>query len=68
MYRLLGGVKCTLDVLSVPVVRWCEGGTVKGSNFKSAILNFMKVQQIFSRRCSVAERPPAGYVLHVTPS
>jgi len=26
-------VKCTLDVVSVPVVRWCEGGTIKGGNF-----------------------------------
>ena len=66
MYRLLGGVKCTLDVLSVPVVRWCEGGTIKGPNFKTAILNCMKVQHIFSRRCPVAEGPPAACVLHVT--
>ena len=66
MYRLLGGVKCTLDVLSVSVVRWCEGGTKKGGNFKSAILNFMKVQQIFSRRCPATDGPPSGCVLHVT--
>ena len=66
MYRLLGGVKCTLDVLSVPVVWWCEGETRKGGNFKSAILNFMKVQQIFSRRSPVADGPPADCVLHVT--
>jgi len=48
VYRLLGGVKCTLDVLSVPVVRgvkctldvlsvpvirWCEGGHYKGREF-----------------------------------
>jgi len=59
-------VECTLDVLSVPVVRCCEGGTIKGGNFISAILNFMKVQQIFSRRCPVAEDPPVGCVLHVT--
>ena len=66
MYRLLGGVKCKLYVLSLPVVRWCEGGTIKGGNFKYAILNFMKVQQIFSRRCPVTDGPPAGCVLHVT--
>jgi len=59
-------VKRKLYVLSVPVVRWCEGGTIKGGNFKSAILNFMEVQQISSRRCPVAEGPPAGCDLHVT--
>ena len=65
-YQLLGGVKCTLDVLSVPVVRWCEGDTIKGGNFTSAILNCMKVRQIFSRRCSVADGLIAGCVLHIT--
>jgi len=26
-------VKCTLDVVSVQVVRWCKGGTVMGGDF-----------------------------------
>jgi len=51
VYRLLGGVK---------------GGTINGGNFKSAILNFMKVQQIFSRRCLVTDDLTAGCVLQVT--
>jgi hypothetical protein len=26
-------VRCTLDVVSVQVVRWCNGGTVRGGAF-----------------------------------
>jgi len=26
-------VRCTLDVVSVQVVRWCKRGTVKGGDF-----------------------------------
>ena len=51
MYRLLGGVK---------------GGIIKGGNFKSAISNFMKIQQIFIRRCLFTDGLTVGCVLHLT--